>query len=262
MRLLAFLRSHAGEAHSVKGLKRLVEAKKCQINGRTETFSTHPLMRNDLVTLNCTELPSRQALAILFEDTDLIIYNKPPGIVCDEKNFQPNFLVHRIDKETSGLLIVAKSEWVRDAMIAQFEEKRVKKGYLALVDGNVARREGKIVSHLVKKSEYQGQTIWGSDKYDHGKEAITNWKLVKQERGLSLLHCQPLTGRTHQIRVHMSEMGFPILGDYQYAKSFSVQSVPRQMLHAAELEFIHPVSCVKIVMTAPIPADFRALFNC
>lgn len=254
MRLLAFLRKHLSEHSSVKGLKRAVESKGCKINGRVEIFSTRKLSFGDVVQLEMAPKEVRSEIEFLYEDKDLIICNKPAGVVCDNKNF-PFKLVHRLDKETTGVLILAKKESVYQKMVALFSEKKVKKKYLALVEGEVVKKEGKIESYLAKKHAYQGQSIYGSCK--KGQLAITVWKRLGRSAGASLLLCEPITGRTHQLRVHLKEMGHPILGDYQYGKVFKVKLHPkRHLLHALTISFPHPETHKVIEVVAPIAEDF------
>lgn len=253
MKLLAFLREKWPSAPSVKALKRAIDGKRCKINGRIETFSTHTLSKGDRVEIELIEAQASE-LTILYEDDALVVCNKPAGMVSESKNF-PAKLVHRLDKETSGVLILAKTELMRQKMVELFRKHRVKKEYLALVDGLVLKKEGKIASRLAKKHSYEGQTIYASAP--QGEEAITYWKCLGMGKKESLLLCEPVTGRTHQLRVHMKEMGHPILGDAQYAKKFSsLLSVHRQMLHAYRISFPHPVTGQKIEAAAPLPNDF------
>lgn len=254
MRLLAFLRKHCGEHSSVKGLKRAVESKGCKINGRVETFSTRILSAKDIVQLEIAPKEKQTSIVFLYEDPDIIICDKPPGVVCEPKNF-PAKLVHRLDKETSGALILAKKESIYKKMVALFSEKKVKKEYLAIVDGEMKKKEGKIHNFLSKQHEYQGQTIYGSGK--RGQEAITLWRCLSVGSGVSLVLCEPITGRTHQIRVHLKELGYPILGDYQYGKAFKSSFHPkRHLLHACKVSFPHPRTGNLLVVKAPIPLDF------
>ncbi len=254
MKLLYFLREHCEGATSVKALKRAIDGKKCRINGRIETFSTHPLNVGDLVEIDLAAQAKKTNLNILFEDEELCICDKPAGIACSPENF-PALLVHRLDKETSGVLILAKTEEMRQKMIALFAEKALYKAYLALVDGPIEKEEGTITTRLAKKHSYQGQTIYGSAA--KGQLAITNWTLLEAGKKASLLLCEPVTGRTHQLRVHLKEMGHPILGDTQYAKRFTCPyEPPRVLLHAYRVRFTHPTSGEEIEVAASLPEDF------
>jgi 23S rRNA-/tRNA-specific pseudouridylate synthase len=255
MTLLAFLRKHCSSAPSVKALKRAIDGKKCTINGHVETFSTHQLSTGDEVAI---ELEEQKKLKpqIVWEDEFLIAFDKPAGVVSDPKNF-PKHLVHRLDKETSGILLVAKSKAVLDQMIELFRQKKVHKTYLALVDGVVKEKKKVLISRLVPKHRFHGQTIYGSTSSSGGELAETHWIKVAQGSQATLLECHPITGRTHQLRVHLKEAGHPILGDYQYAKHFKCgYPARRHLLHALEIAFPHPITHELLILKAPLPPDF------
>jgi len=228
---------------------------------KVETISTTLVGPNDKVELDLSE-PSEPKIApceILYEDKDLLICNKSAGLICENSVFEelfrkaPLFLVHRLDKETSGVLILSKSLAVKEKMIPLFEKKEIKKTYLALVAGKVKKETGMIETFLEKKLSLPGKTIYGSGKT--GKPALTFWKLLKQGKDASLLVCEPITGRTHQLRIHLSEMGHPIIGDHTYTKQ-SKNSTKRHMLHAYSIVFCHPIQNKKLKITAKLPQDF------
>lgn len=253
MKLLPFLRDRWPSAPSVKALKRAIDKKRCTINGRVETFSTHKLSRGDRVEIELAE-EEPKAITVLYEDDVIVVCNKPAGMVSENKNF-PAKLVHRLDKETSGALILAKTEPIRLQMVELFAKHQVKKEYLAIVDGAVLKKEGKISSYLAKRHSYEGQTIYASSP--KGEEAITHWKSLGIGNKASVLLCEPITGKTHQLRVHLKEMGHPILGDTQYSKRFTCpMRIHRHMLHAWKIAFPHPQTHKKIEASAPIPDDF------
>ena len=272
--LLAFLKksliaaNRGSEVPSVKALKRVIDGRYCYVNKEVEIFSSHPLKKGDRVSLDPKGLElsaskGKLSVPILFEDESLLICNKPPGMVCDAATISGIFssghrLVHRLDKETSGVLILAKSEKVLEKMISLFKEKRVKKLYLAIVDKEVKKEAGMISNRLAKKGAYQGQTLYGSVKTQQGLESITRWKALAKVKTASFLAAEPVTGRTHQLRVHFSEMGHPILGDHQYGKAFVCPLHPkRHLLHAYLISFPHPTLKKKIEVKAPIPSDFQ-----
>jgi 23S rRNA-/tRNA-specific pseudouridylate synthase len=145
-RLLAFLREKCPDAPSVKALKRSIEGKLCRINGKIETFSTHILKVGDTVEIEIDrDAPARFKPLLLWEDEALAAYDKPAGVVCEPKAF-PGKLVHRLDKETSGVVLVAKNEKMLEQMIELFRKKRVQKEYLAVVDGLVRDKNKRITS--------------------------------------------------------------------------------------------------------------------
>jgi 23S rRNA pseudouridine955/2504/2580 synthase len=271
MRLLQFLREVYQDAPSVKAIKRAIDGKLCTVNRRIENFSSYILEENDLVALRSaltekTEAPKEIKFSILYEDPEYLIINKPAGIVSDTRSIRSHLpeykealeLVHRLDKETSGALILAKSAEAKEKMITLFTDHKLKKLYLALVDGVVAKEAGTVDNHLGKKHSYDGQTIYGTVSENKGQRAITHWKCVKRGKTASVIYCEPFTGRTHQLRVHLSTMGHPILGDIQYGKKFTCAFKPqRNLLHAYRIDFKHPTTGKPIQVTAPIPHDFK-----
>jgi 23S rRNA pseudouridine955/2504/2580 synthase len=272
MRLLAFLKEKCPNPPSIKALKRAIEAKGCTLNGKVERFSTAILSSGDIVsfdsgTLSTCSSKDSWKCDVLYEDKWLLICNKPAGMISDNKYFNRFFpsyqgkleLVHRLDKETSGAIILAKTSEIKDQMMDLFAQRMVEKFYLAIVDKCMEQKSGVIDNYLKKKVSYQGQTIWRSAKgNEKGLHAVTQWKCIQLGKQCSLLLCQLLTGRTHQLRVHFSEMHHPILGDFQYANNFNCSFKPqRQLLHSYRLNFVHPVLHKQIIVKAPIPEDFQ-----
>ncbi len=262
-KLVAFLQGQLGD-YSGKFLRRLLEANLCRINGKVERFGSRVVLGGDAVELAPSWkslLAPQKTLAIetLYENDSLKIVSKPAGWVCTDaqalSSFGPNhYLVHRLDKDTTGLLILAKSIPDRDLLMGAFERREIKKTYLALVDGVPIEEEGTRSSLLAKRSSFDGQTIWGSSS--KGVSAITYWKKLAVGKKATLVQCEPVTGRTHQIRIHMAEMGHPILVDRQYAKSFSCPLfVQRPLLHAYRLRFSFQET--QIDVTAPLFVDIR-----
>jgi 23S rRNA-/tRNA-specific pseudouridylate synthase len=253
-RLLAFLREKCPDAPSVKALKRSVESKHCKINGHVETFSTHILKEGDTIEFEFGEAPEVYKPLMIWEDDVLAAYDKPAGVVCEPKAF-PGKLVHRLDKETSGIVLIAKNEKILQQMIELFKEKKVKKEYLALVDGLVRDKTKTITSKLGPRHHFQGQTLYGSSPI--GQEAITEWELIGTGIKSSLLKCRPITGRTHQLRVHLREAGHPVVGDYLYTKIFQCPcEAKRHLLHAYKITFPHPVTQQQIEVISQVPRDF------
>jgi 23S rRNA pseudouridine955/2504/2580 synthase len=262
MRLLQFLRDNCPSAPSVKALKRAIDGKLCMVNKQIETFSSYTLEENDVVVLSSKafEEPKKVCkIPVLYEDKHLLVINKPAGLVSDRTSLNTSFeLVHRLDKETSGVLILAKSTKAKEQMAALFKERKVHKLYLALVDGIVDKEEGTIDNYLGQRSAFQGQTVYGTVPRQEGQRAITHWQFLKKGKGATLVRCMPHTGRTHQLRAHLSGMGHPILGDTQYGKQFVCAFKPqRNLLHAYSVAFPHPVTQEEIKVIAPIPVDFK-----
>jgi len=267
--LLAFLKKMCPEVSSVKSLKRAIEGKECLINDRVEFFSSRKLARGDVVELRTLKASSHgtHEYEILHEDADLLIINKPYGMLSDAEGVMQKIaykgslsLIHRIDKDTSGLLMLAKTPKMFSAMKDLFQKREVQKYYLALVDGSISKKSGIIDNFLGKKGAYQGQTIYGQVVEKEGERALTIWRVLEKGLRCTLMLLEPKTGRTHQLRVHMKEMGHPILGDYQYSKVFACPIQPaRHMLHAWGLHFIHPLTKEELLITAPLPDDFITL---
>ncbi len=278
LRLQQFIHDKFDGSVSAKQIKRCIENNACEVNGEKERFSSRRLLLGDTVSFDSRSMKrgvsqpiSFDASRVIYEDSHLLIYNKPPGIPSDEgglfqvlrKKYPDLLMVHRLDKHTSGAIIFAKSESVRRAFVELFREQQVKKEYWAIVDGLPNKSSGTINQPMGKINEYEGQSLWGLvSKKNGGVEAITRWKLVKRGRDAGLLTCIPLTGRTHQIRVHCNSMGHPLLGDKQYGKSFRCSYYAgRHLLHALKLSFPHPIVERIVVVEAPIPEDFRSAMN-
>ena len=262
MSLLAFLRLQCKDI-SLKSLKLAIDTKLCTVNGVVERFSTHPLKIGDVVILYQTQTLHPKHLEILYQDEYLLICNKPAMLTSDMKVLQPLLkgrwlLGHRLDKETSGALIFVKNTSILQKLIALFKEHSVEKFYLALVDRQVLQEEGKIDRSITKLKSYQGQSLYGVATTPDAKRAVTLWRCLKCSKSASLLLCQPMTGRTHQLRVHLSYIGHPILGDTLYAKHFFCKISPiRHLLHAYILRFPHPISRQIITVKAKVPEDFK-----
>ncbi|BEQ16428.1 RluA family pseudouridine synthase [Desulfoferula mesophila] len=236
--------------------------------------------------------PEEQNLLVLYEDADLIVVNKAPGVVvhpaaghsegtlvagllahCGDLSgiggkLRPG-IVHRLDKDTSGALVAAKSEAAHRGLVAAFAAGRVDKTYLALVHGRPplsGEASGAIGRHPVDRKRMSTQAR-------HGKAALTRWRVTRRfGHEASLLRVTIATGRTHQIRVHLSEAGFPVCGDRAYGgrrvraglpgqAGQALKAAGRQMLHATQLAFDHPVSGARVALTAPLPSDFRAVLR-
>lgn len=254
--LAHFLQEKVGG--SIKAIRRSLEQNCCKINGRVERFGSTWLESGNIVEY----FPPQVATShweVLFENEDFQIVDKPVNWVCSEQNCERTFgrklfLVHRLDKDTTGALILAKNIKVRDEIMKLFAERSIVKEYLALVDGVIAQEEGTIDNYLAKKGSFHGQTIWGAARV--GDHAVTSWKVLARGTSETLVSCHPLTGRTHQIRVHMAEMGHPLILDRQYASRFrSKIYAARPLLHAYRLRFNYHGEPINI--TCSLPLDFK-----
>ncbi|GAB2477351.1 RluA family pseudouridine synthase [Algoriphagus taiwanensis] len=245
-------------------------------------------------------IPENIPLDIIFEDPHLLVVNKPPGMVVHPAHgnwtgtlvnglvyhFQhlPEMkgnvgrpgLVHRIDKDTSGLLVIAKTEETMAPLAAQFFHHTIERTYIALVWGEPEEDSGTIIGH-VGRSAKDRKVMDVFPDGSQGKHAVTHWKVLKRLRYVSLIQCNLETGRTHQIRAHMRFIGHPLFNDAMYGgdkirkgtqfakyKAF-IQNcfdlMPRQALHAMSLGFVHPVTQEKLYFEAPLPADFSAVLE-
>lgn len=255
---------------SSKQIKRSLDSGQCQVNGKIERFGSTLLGTEDKVLfyLSSPSTTSKKAFEpsrILYEDDWILAYNKPAGLVSDSKILSELFktyhhslyLIHRLDRNTTGVLLFAKQAIALEHMQELFRKHLIHKMYIALVDGIPKKEEGIIESDLGKIYSYQGQTVFGSVEKGKGQHAVTQWKRIAKGKDAALIHCFPKTGRTHQIRVHLSEMGHPILGDSQYGKKFQCSYRPnRTLLHAAEIFFEHPFLHTSIHIQVPLPDDF------
>lgn len=270
-KLLVFLLHRLEGKYSARSIKKIIEHNGCEVNGRTERFASTPLGKGDRVCLYLEHPFSSSSQTadlsrILFEDDALLIYNKPAGLNSDEKGVLqfwkstlPDLkLVHRLDRDTTGVLLLAKQPAIFNHLVEQFKQFQVEKSYLAIVDGIIDQTKGRIENYLGKKRAYAGQTIWGAVSQNRGLYAYTGWERLNRGSAASLVKCYPKTGRTHQIRVHMAEMGHPILGDFQYGKQFQCSFRPiRTLLHAESIHFYHPLTGIKMNIIAPLPDDFK-----
>jgi 23S rRNA pseudouridine955/2504/2580 synthase/23S rRNA pseudouridine1911/1915/1917 synthase len=270
-KLVHFLIQKFSQRYSARFLKHLIEKNRCEINGQIERFASTVLEKGDAVVFNLEESQQIKSLSfererVLYEDEEFLIYNKPAGINSDEKGILrllksqcPSLqLIHRLDRDTTGILLFAKQQSILDKMIERFRQGEIFKCYAAFVDGVLLKKEGVIENFLGKKHSYQGQTIWGAVHGQQGLYARTDWKVIRYGRQATLLHCFPKTGRTHQIRVHLASIGHPILGDYQYSKQFKCLYKPaRYLLHAYQMGFFHPITEKRIQIEASWPEDFK-----
>ncbi len=223
-------------------------------------------------------LPYEYPLKILYEDESVFVVNKDSGMVthpgdgtgpdtlihallhhssslCPVGAPDRPGIVHRLDKETSGVMVVAKSEQAYHHLVAQFAERQVTKRYLALVCGKVRENEGVFNDPIGRHPKIRVKMCVSN----HGSHAITEWRVVRRfSSDYSLVSCRILTGRTHQIRVHFSNANHPLAGDLTYGGRRSRQNkiFERVMLHASELGFAHPVTGERMLWEAPTPPDF------
>ena len=174
-------------------------------------------------------------------------------------------VVHRLDKDTSGVLVMAKNDAAHHSLSTQFQDRSVEKAYLAVVSGRMPEREGRIESSIGRDPVTRIKMKGGKSE---GRRAITQWKELEVFPGASLLELKPLTGRTHQIRVHLSEMNHPVVGDKLYSKGglnrientrvrAALAALKRHALHAYRLTLSHPITGERMIFESPLPADMQ-----
>jgi tRNA pseudouridine32 synthase/23S rRNA pseudouridine746 synthase/23S rRNA pseudouridine1911/1915/1917 synthase len=211
----------------------------------------------------------RGSIRILHEDDAIIVLEKPEGLLSVATDFENRntvhamlkrqyhqrrvYPVHRLDRETSGVMIFAYTEKARDQLKTQFEEHLVDKTYYAIVEGEMAEKKGKWESYLEEDDFYYVKSSY------KGKLAETHYEVLKLSKNHTLLRLKPQTGRKNQLRVHCSEAGHPIVGDKKYGAMSN--PIKRMCLHAQKIAFAHPITQKRLTFSAPLPDNFNRLFD-
>ena len=278
-RLDAYI-SSIDKDYSRTAIQRLIDEEKIKVNGKFEK-SSYKVKEEDIIEIE--EVSAKEVelkaqnipLEILYEDKDIIVVNKPKGMVVHPANGNPDGtlvnavmaickdslsgiggklrpgIVHRLDKDTSGAIIVAKNDKAHIALSEALKNHEIKKTYIALVRGIVKENEGTIDMPIARsKTDRKKMAV---DK--NGKSALTHFKVLKRyfENNCTLVEVQIETGRTHQIRVHLSYIGYPIIGDEVYSNGKNKWNIKGQCLHAKILEFKHPITGKLIHVEADLP---------
>ena len=256
------------------------------LNGNS-AFLNKTLQEGDVLTIHIQETaisekipPVKLPLDIVYEDEDLLVINKPAGMpIHPSMNNYTNTLgnalawyfaeqnkpfvfrcINRLDRDTSGLTIVAKhsvSAGILSAMVAaKGTNPTLVREYLAISRGLVTPASGTITAPLSRKD---GSVIERQVDFEHGERAVTHYSLLEHKNGHSLLSLQLETGRTHQIRIHMKYLGYPLIGDYLYNPD--MEYISRQALHSYRLSFSHPITHEQLCFTAPLPQDMYCVLN-
>ena len=254
----------------------------CQVNGKTVTKAGYSVKAGDQVcftvpdAVESTVEKENIPIDILYEDEDVAVVDKPCGMVVhpaagNESGTLVNALlyamdslsgiggvkrpgiVHRLDKDTSGILMVAKNDMAHESLSRQLSERTMEKHYLAVVEGNMKEPAGEIAKPSARSIKDRKKMAIDPE----GRESLTRWTLVENLRDAALLNVQILTGRTHQIRVHMQSIHRPLAGDSIYGLSKGGVRVPRLMLHAYTLDFDHPRTGERLHFEAQPPEEFR-----
>lgn len=242
---------------------------------------TDAIKFNDIIEFNLNYdeesdniVPTQMDLDIIFEDEYLLIINKPPFLpVHPSMNHYENSLsngikyyfnsqnfnkkirpVNRLDKNTSGIVIFAKNEYIQESLIHQMKTLEFQKKYLAILNGILKEKKGTIIAPIARK---ENSIIEREVNFQNGQNAITDFKVILEKNNLSLVEFYLHTGRTHQIRIHSKFIKHPILGDSLYGKESEL--INRQALHAYKVSFIHPIYKNKINLDIPLPKDMKKI---
>ena len=272
--------------YSRTAVQRLIEEEKITVNGKKEKAS-YKVQNGDKIEIE--EEPAKEIelkaqdipLEILYEDNDIIVVNKPKGMVVHPANGNPDGtlvnaimsickdslsgiggeirpgIVHRLDKNTSGAIIIAKNDKAHINLSEQLKNHEIKKTYIALVRG-VVKENNATINMPIGRSKKDRKKM---DVDKNGKEAITHFKVLKRYKDCTLLEINIETGRTHQIRVHLSHIGYPIIGDEVYSNGKNKWNIEGQCLHAKSLDFKHPITGKNMHIEAPIPEYFENIIN-
>jgi 23S rRNA pseudouridine1911/1915/1917 synthase len=281
-------------AASRGAIQRLIEEGHILVNGK-RVKPTHTPRAGEEVQVHWPEAKPAEAqpeeipFEILFEDETLLVVNKPAGLVVHpaaghEEHTLVNALlhhcegelsgiggvarpgiVHRLDKETSGCLVVAKNDETHVALSSQFASRKVEKIYHAIVCGEMQRDKGEIRASIARHPSHRKRMAVSDDT---GREARTSYRVLEKLRATTLVEAGLHTGRTHQIRVHFQFLGFPLMGDLTYGQRQNRRleelvgfTAPRVMLHAFQLAFIHPRTGKRVHFEAPLPKDFEEMLK-
>lgn len=263
-------------------VKRLIEDGNIKVNNKEQKVS-YKVQENDVVEVDIPEAKELDIKAqdipvdVVYEDKDIIVVNKPKGLVVHPANgnwdgtlvnaimaickdslsgiggeIRPG-IVHRLDKDTSGLLIIAKNDESHLNMSNQIKDREVKKIYYALVRGVVNEDEATINMPIARSTKDRKKMAVNKN----GKEAITHFKVLERFSKYTLLEVKIDTGRTHQIRVHLSEIGYPVVGDEVYSNGKNDFGIKGQLLHAKSLTFKHPITGKEMHLEAELPNEFN-----
>ena len=271
-----FLRSQGYSSQCIKELKKMPQS--ILINDEWQ-YMKHPLQPGETLVVQVQEETSSEKippvelpLDIVYEDEDILVINKPPHMpihpsLNNYENSLANALawyfakqnkpfvfrcINRLDRDTSGLTIVAKHMLSAGILSAMVAERTIHREYLAIVRGEVTPTQGTIDAPIGRAGD---SIIERKIDYEQGERAVTHYRLREYQNGHSLLSIHLETGRTHQIRVHMKHIGFPLVGDYLYNPD--MEFIKRQALHSHRLQFVHPITKEAMDFTAPLPEDMK-----
>ena len=263
---------------SRNSVKSLLSSHRVSVDGAPINQFNFKLYPDDTIIISNSPIKKkiRSKLPIIYEDDDLIVINKPSGLLSIASDNEKSstayrmlsdyaqqkdkhnrvFVVHRLDEDTSGVLMVAKNVEIQQALQEHWNDIVKKRGYYAIVEGVMEKKNDTIKTYLKKNSQ---NLMYSSKKAGDGQLAITHYKVMKENKKYSLLDVNIDTGRKNQIRVHLGERGHYIIGDDKYGKP--ANPIKRLGLHAYELDFIHPFTGKLVKFTAPMPKEFSLLMD-
>ena len=280
LRVEQFLRRKRYSGQNLSEIKRM--PKSILVNG-VHYYMRQELSKGDHLQVRICETknsekipPTNLPLDIIYEDEDLLVLNKPAGMpihpsLNNYTNSMANALAYyfqsqgkpfifrccnRLDRDTSGLTIVSKHLVSGSILSDMTKYREVHREYLAIARGSVTPSEGTIQAPLGRK---EGTIIERTVDWEHGEDAVTHYKVVKEANGHSLVSLRLETGRTHQIRIHMKYLGYPLIGDYLYNPD--MEYMTRQALHSHHMEFTHPITGEHMSFTAPLPEDMARVIQ-
>ena len=267
-------------------IQRLIDEKKITVNGKNIKASYKVQLDDDIeieeveakeISLKAQDIP----VDVLYEDNDIIVINKPKGMVVHPANGNPDGtlvnavmaickdslsgiggeirpgIVHRLDKDTSGVIIVAKNDKAHINLSEQIKNHEVEKTYIAIVRGSIPENEATINMPIGRSTKDRKKMAVTKS----GKNAVTHFKVLKRHNNYTLVEVKIETGRTHQIRVHLAEIGFPIIGDTVYSNGKNEWGVEGQCLHAKSIRFKHPITNQEMFIEAPLPEYFENIIK-
>ena len=266
------------KGQSRNSVKSLLTNHRVSVDGAPISQYNFQLAKGDVVIISKTPIhkKTRSNLPIIFENDEFIVINKPSGLLSIASDKEKGstayrmltdyvqqkdkhnriYVVHRLDEDTSGVLMVAKNEKIRDLLQEKWNELVSKRGYFAIVEGQMEQKQGTIKSYLKKNAQ---NMMYSSKKAGDGQLAITHYKVIKEIENYSLLDVNIDSGRKNQIRVHLGDLGHHVVGDDKYGNPSN--PIKRLGLHAYELDLEHPITHKVMKFTAPMPKEFKALFK-
>jgi 23S rRNA pseudouridine1911/1915/1917 synthase len=278
--------SHQMEGHSRSFVQKLIENEQVKVNGKLITSKKHKLTQGDAIVVTVPEpeplnvVPENIPIDIVYEDDHLMIINKPVGMVVHPApgNYTGTLvnalmyhvdklssingvirpgIVHRIDKDTSGLLMIAKTDVAHQGLAEQLKDHSIKRQYIAITHGCIHEESGTVNAPIARhpKDRLKMAVVEG------GRRAVTHFKVLERFKNYSYITCELETGRTHQIRVHMTYIHHPLLGDETYGPKVSKIKHQGQLLHAKTLGFVHPVTNEYMEFDSEIPELFHIMFK-